>query len=88
LNAVLTSLLYTRNPVEEFVLVDPKKGGTDTFNKIEKTLFRTSDSEDAILTDNAKVVNTLNLVMRRNGQPLLFVERCNGAKHKRIQRQI
>jgi S-DNA-T family DNA segregation ATPase FtsK/SpoIIIE len=31
LNAVLTSLLYTRNPPEEFVLVDPKKGRTDTF---------------------------------------------------------
>jgi S-DNA-T family DNA segregation ATPase FtsK/SpoIIIE len=39
LNAVLT-LLYKKHPAEvKFVLVDPKKGGIDTFNKIEKTLF-------------------------------------------------
>jgi S-DNA-T family DNA segregation ATPase FtsK/SpoIIIE len=61
LNAVLTSLLYKKHPAEvKFVLVDPKVELT-LFNKIEKTLFaKLPDMDDAIITDNAKVVNTLN----------------------------
>ncbi|SDW59074.1 DNA translocase FtsK [Flavobacterium degerlachei] len=62
LNAVLTSLLYKKHPAEvKFVLVDPKKVELTLFNKIERHyLAKLPDSEDAILTDNAKVVNTLN----------------------------
>jgi len=62
LNAVLTSLLYKKHPAEvKFVLVDPKKVELTLFNKIERHyLAKLPDGEDAILTDNAKVVNTLN----------------------------
>ncbi|MFK8265918.1 FtsK/SpoIIIE family DNA translocase [Capnocytophaga cynodegmi] len=62
LNVVLTSLLYKKHPAEvKFVLVDPKKVELTLFNKIERHfLAKLPDSEDAIITDNKKVVNTLN----------------------------
>ena len=62
LNAVLTSLLYKKHPAEvKFVLVDPKKVELTLFNKIERHyLAKLPNSEDAIITDNAKVINTLN----------------------------
>ena len=62
LNAVLTSLLYKKHPAEvKFVLVDPKKVELTLFNKIERHyLAKLPDTEDAIITDNAKVINTLN----------------------------
>jgi len=62
LNAVLTSLLYRKHPAEvKFVLVDPKKVELTLFNKIERHyLAKLPDSEDAIITDTTKVVNTLN----------------------------
>jgi hypothetical protein len=37
--------------------------------------------DDAIITDNAKVVNTLNSLCR-NGQSLFIIERRDGAKQK------
>lgn len=62
LNAVLASLLYKKHPAEvKFVLVDPKKVELTLFNKIERHyLAKLPDSEDAIITDNSKVINTLN----------------------------
>jgi S-DNA-T family DNA segregation ATPase FtsK/SpoIIIE len=62
LNAVLTSLLYKKHPAEvKFVLVDPKKVELNIYNKIERHyLAKLPDSEDAIITDNTKVINTLN----------------------------
>lgn len=62
LNAVLTSLLYKKHPAEvKFVLVDPKKVELTLFNKIERHyLAKLPDTEDAIITDNSKVINTLN----------------------------
>jgi len=62
LNAVLTSLLYKKHPAEvKFVLVDPKKVELTLFNKIERHfLAKLPDSEDAIITDNTKVISTLN----------------------------
>lgn len=62
LNAVLTSLLYRKHPAEvKFVLVDPKKVELTLFNKIERHyLAKLPDSEDAIITDTTKVINTLN----------------------------
>ncbi|WP_422103962.1 DNA translocase FtsK [Winogradskyella sp.] len=62
LNAVLTSLLYKKHPAEvKFVLVDPKKVELTLYNKIERHyLAKLPDSEDAIITDNTKVINTLN----------------------------
>ncbi|MDB4533726.1 DNA translocase FtsK [Vicingaceae bacterium] len=62
LNAVLTSLLYKKHPSQlKFVLVDPKKVELTLYNKIERHyLAKLPDSEDAIITDNDKVINTLN----------------------------
>jgi DNA segregation ATPase FtsK/SpoIIIE, S-DNA-T family len=62
LNAVLTSLLYKKHPAEvKFVLVDPKKVELTLFNKIERHyLAKLPDGGDAIITDNMKVINTLN----------------------------
>ncbi|PRY13242.1 S-DNA-T family DNA segregation ATPase FtsK/SpoIIIE [Pontibacter ummariensis] len=62
LNAILTSLLYKRHPSQlKFVLVDPKKVELSLFNKIERHfLAKLPDSDEAIITDTKKVVNTLN----------------------------
>jgi S-DNA-T family DNA segregation ATPase FtsK/SpoIIIE len=62
LNVVLASLLYKKHPAEvKFVLVDPKKVELTLFNKIERHyLAKLPDSEEAIITDTTKVVNTLN----------------------------
>ena len=62
LNAVLTSLLYRKHPAEvKFVLVDPKKVELTLFNKIERHyLAKLPDTDEAIITDTTKVVNTLN----------------------------
>lgn len=62
LNAVLTSLLYKKHPAEvKFVLVDPKKVELTLFNKIERHyLAKLPDVEEAIITDNTKVIHTLN----------------------------
>jgi len=62
LNAILTSLLYCKHPAEvKFVLVDPKKVELTLFNKIERHyLAKLPGSEDAIITDNSKVIATLN----------------------------
>jgi S-DNA-T family DNA segregation ATPase FtsK/SpoIIIE len=62
LNAILTSLLYKKHPAEiKFVLVDPKKVELTLYNKIERHyLAKLPDAEDAIITDNKQVINTLN----------------------------
>ena len=62
LNAVITSLLYKKHPAEiKFVLVDPKKVELTLFNKIERHyLAKLPDMDEAIITHNDKVVNTLN----------------------------
>ena len=62
LNAILASLLYKKHPAQlKFVLVDPKKVELTLFNKIERHfLAKLPDSEEAIITDTKKVVNTVN----------------------------
>jgi S-DNA-T family DNA segregation ATPase FtsK/SpoIIIE len=62
LNMVLTSLLYKKHPSQlKFVLVDPKKVELTNYNKLERHfLAKLPDSEEAIITDTSKVVNTLN----------------------------
>ncbi len=62
LNAILVSILYKKHPAQvKFVLVDPKKVELTLFNKIERHfLAKLPDSEEAIITDNKKVVHTLN----------------------------
>ena len=62
LNAILTSLLYKKHPSQlKFVLVDPKKVELTLYNKIERHYLATlPDSDEAIITDTTKVINTLN----------------------------
>ncbi len=62
LNAVLASLLYKKHPAEvKFVLVDPKKVELTLYNKIERHyLAKLPDTEESIITDITKVVDTLN----------------------------
>lgn len=62
LNAIVASLLYKKHPSElKFVMVDPKKVELTLYSKIERHyLAKLPDSEDAIITDNTKVINTLN----------------------------
>ena len=84
LNAVLTSLLYKKHPAEvKFVLVDPKKVELTLFNKIERHyLAKLPDSEDAIITDNTKVINTLNslCIEMDNRYDLLKLAFCRNVK--------
>ncbi|NML71805.1 DNA translocase FtsK [Chryseobacterium sp. RP-3-3] len=62
INAILTSLLYKKHPSElKFVMVDPKKVELSLYSKIERHyLAKLPDSEEAIITDTNKVINTLN----------------------------
>jgi S-DNA-T family DNA segregation ATPase FtsK/SpoIIIE len=61
LNAIIASLLYKKHPSQlKFVLVDPKKVELTLYSKIERHfLAKLPDTEDAIITDTRKVVNTL-----------------------------
>lgn len=62
LNAIITSLLYTKHPSElKFVLVDPKKVEFTLYSIIEKHyLAKVPNAEKPIITDTKKVVETLN----------------------------
>lgn len=61
LNAIITSLLYTKHPSEmKLVLVDPKKVELSLYSKLEKHfLAQLPDSDEAVITDTQKVVYTL-----------------------------
>ena len=65
-NAILCSILYKKHPAEvKFVLVDPKKIELSIYSKIEKHyLAKLPDSENAIIIDNDRVINTLNSLCR------------------------
>ncbi len=84
LNALLTSLLYKKHPAEvKFVLVDPKKVELTLFNKIERHyLAKLPNSEDAIITDTKKVINTLNslCIEMDNRYDLLKTAFCRNIK--------
>ena len=62
LNAIITSLLYTKHPAElKIVLVDPKKVEFTLYSVLEKHfLAKLPDIEDPIVTDTKDVVRTLN----------------------------
>ncbi len=84
LNAVLVSLLYKKHPSQvKFVLVDPKKVELTLFNKIERHfLAKLPNSEDAIITDNTKVIHTLNslCIEMDNRYALLQDAQCRNIK--------
>ena len=62
LNAVITSLLYTKHPAElKFVMIDPKKVEFSLYSMIENHyLAKLPDVEEPIITDTKKVIRTLN----------------------------
>jgi S-DNA-T family DNA segregation ATPase FtsK/SpoIIIE len=62
LNVIITSLLYKKHPAEmKFVLVDPKVVEFSLYSVIEKHfLAKLPDTDDAIITETKKVVQTLN----------------------------
>ena len=62
LNAILVSILYKKHPAQvKFVMVDPKKVELTLYNKIERHfLAKLPDTDEAIITDTGKVVNTMN----------------------------
>lgn len=67
LNAIITSLLYTKHPSEmKFVLVDPKKVEFTLYSTIENYYLASipevndGDDNEPIITDTKKVVRTLN----------------------------
>ena len=62
INILLTSLLYRKHPSQlKLILVDPKKVELTLYNKLERHfLAKLPNSDEAIITDTKKVVNTLN----------------------------
>ena len=62
LNAIITSLLYTKHPSQlKFVLIDPKKVELNIYSKLERHyLAKLPDEEEPIITDVQRVVNTLH----------------------------
>lgn len=62
LNAIITSLLYTKHPAElKFVMIDPKMVEFSTYAGLEKHfLAKMQSEEDAIITDPKKAVYTLH----------------------------
>lgn len=62
LNALITSLLYSKRPEElKFVMVDPKMLEFSIYEEIEKHfLAKLPDADKAIITDMKRVVATLN----------------------------
>ena len=62
LNAIITSLLYTKHPSEmKMVLIDPKKVEFTLYSVIQNYyLAELPDQEEPIVTDTQKVVRTLN----------------------------
>ena len=58
----MRGMLYKKHPSQlKFVMVDPKKVELSIYSIIEKHfLAKLPDEEEAIITETAKVVNTLN----------------------------
>ncbi len=95
LNVMLASLIYKKHPSQlKFVLVDPKKVELTLFNKLERHFLASlPDSEEAIITDTKKVVNTLNslCIEMDNRYDLLKDAGCRNLKeynHKFVNRRL
>ena len=95
LNVLLTSLIYKKHPSQlKLVLVDPKKVELTLFNKLERHfLAMLPGSNEAIITDTKKVVNTLNslCIEMDNRYNLLKDAGCRNLKEynaKFVQRRL
>ncbi len=64
LNIIIASLLYKKHPAElKFIFIDPKKVELTPYSKIERHfLAKLPDTDDPIITDTQKVINTLHSI--------------------------
>ncbi len=62
LNAMITSILFKKHPAQvKFVLIDPKKVELTLYERLEKHYLATlPDSDEPIITDNQKVIQTVS----------------------------
>jgi S-DNA-T family DNA segregation ATPase FtsK/SpoIIIE len=95
LNILIASLLYKLHPSQlKFVMVDPKRVELTLYNIIERHYLATlPDSEEAIITDNKKVIYTLNslCIEMDNRLGLLKAGGCRNLKEynsKFVRRQL
>ena len=95
LNVLIASLLYKKHPSQlKLVMVDPKRVELTLFNKIEKHfLAMLPDSEEPIITDNKRVINTLNSLCIEMDNRLVLLKNagCRNLKEyntKFIHRQL
>lgn len=82
LNSIIASLLYKKGPSElKFVLIDPKKVEFSLYASLEKYFFAKIDGEEkAIITDTAKVVQTLNSLVQEMENRYLVLEEVGERK--------
>ena len=83
LNAIITSLLYTKHPSQlKFVMIDPKMVEFSVYNKLERHFLARMESEDeSIVTDPKKAVYVLNSLVEEMGRRL---ELCKMATARNI----
>lgn len=79
LNAIITSLLYKKHPAQlKFVMIDPKKVELSIYSIIEKHfLAKLPDAEKPIITENDKVVSTLNSLCIEMDNRYSLLEKAN-----------
>ncbi|MBQ7856639.1 MAG: DNA translocase FtsK 4TM domain-containing protein [Alistipes sp.] len=84
LNAILTSLLYRKDPSQlKLVLIDPKMVEFSPYGKLERHFLAKMASEDkAIVTDPKKAVYTLNSLCVEMEQRLV---KCSDANVRNIK---
>ena len=84
LNAIISSLLYKKHPAElKLVMIDPKKVEFSMYNPIVKHfLAQVPDSEEPVITDVKKVVQTLMSLTKEmdDRYELLKAARCKNLK--------
>ncbi len=79
LNAIITSLLYKKHPSElKMVMVDPKKVEFSVYSPIaNQFLAKLEDEEEAIITDNQRVVKTLNALCKLMDDRYMLLKRAS-----------
>lgn len=95
LNAILTSLLYSKHPSElKLVLVDPKKVEFSLYSKLEHHFFaQLPDADEPVITDTQKVIYTLKSLCKEmdNRYDLLKIAGVRNIKEyneKFLQRRL
>ena len=95
LNAIITSLLYKKHPAElKLVMIDPKKVEFSMYQPLLKHfLAQVPDSEEPVITDVTKVVQTLKSLCQEmdNRYDLLKIAHCRNLKEynaKFIKRRL